>query len=189
MPGVMGAIATQQTSSAMTALAATTTVPATDRPRVAAAGAFVLGLATILGALGSQFIGRLEPCELCYTQRLPYYIGLPLLAVLLIGWNRLPRAALVGGLVVVAAIFVWSTYLGGYHAGVEYGWFPGPTSCTGVGGGLSFDQLNNINAARVIPCDQVQFELFGISLAGFNALISAAIVAVLGWAALTKARA
>lgn len=145
----------------------------------AALAAFVLGLATILGALGSQYIGGLEPCELCYEQRLPYYWGLPILAAVLVLWNRLPLTVWYVAMAVVAAVFIWGAYLGIYHAGVEWGFWPGPTSCTGVGAEISFDQLGDINAARVVPCDVVQFRFLGISLAGYNALISMAIVALL----------
>jgi disulfide bond formation protein DsbB len=157
-----------------------------DRPRLLAAGSFVLGLATVLGAWGSQLIGGLVPCELCLEQRIPYYIGLPLLALILLLWTRLPRTVLIGGLVVAALVFVWSTYLGIHHAGVEWKFWPGPTACSGIGVTVSFEDLSNINATRVVPCDAVQFELFGITLAGFNALISAAIVAMLGAAAWIK---
>lgn len=154
-----------------------------DRPRLLAAISFVLGLATIAGAWGSQIFGGLVPCELCWGQRTPYYVGLPILLLILLLWNRLPRAVVMAGLALVALIFVWSTYLGGHHAGVEYGFWPGPTACSGIGVEVSFEDLSNINATRVVPCDAVQFELFGISLAGFNALISAAIVVMLGAAA------
>jgi disulfide bond formation protein DsbB len=145
----------------------------------AAAAAFVLGLATILGALGSQYIGGLEPCELCLEQRLAYYWGLPILAAVLVLWNRLPLTVWYIAIAVVAAIFVWSTYMGGYHAGVEWGFWPGPTACTGVGTGIDFGDLGDINAARVVPCDVVQFRFLGLSLAGYNSLISLAIVALL----------
>ena len=151
-----------------------------DRPRLLAVISFVLGLATIAGAWGTQIIGGLVPCELCLEQRLAYYWGLPGLALVLIFWNRLPRAAWFVAMAVVLLIFVWSTYMAGYHAGVEYGFWPGPTACSGVGVEVRFEDLQNINAARVVPCDAVQFELFGISLAGFNAVISAAIVVMLG---------
>ncbi|MHB1103025.1 MAG: disulfide bond formation protein B [Devosia sp.] len=141
--------------------------------------AFVLGLATILGALGSQYLGGLVPCELCLEQRIPYYWGLPLLAAILILWNRLPLIAWFVAMFLAIALFSWGTYLGVYHAGVEWGFWPGPTACTGTGVGVSFNDLNNINATRVIPCDQVQFRFLGISLAGYNALISLAIVGLL----------
>ena len=157
-----------------------------DRPRLLAAISFVLGLATIIGAWGSQLFGGLVPCELCWGQRLPYYWGLPLLALILLLWNRLPRTALLVGLGITTLMFVWSTYLGAHHAGVEWGFWPGPTACSGTGVSVSFEDLSNINATRVVPCDAVQFELFGITLAGFNALISAAIVVMLGVAAWMK---
>ncbi|WP_055046510.1 disulfide bond formation protein B [Devosia sp. A16] len=157
-----------------------TTSLATDRPRLLATIAFVLGLATIAGAWGSQLFGGLVPCELCLEQRMPYYWGLPLLALVLILWHRLPRAVWYVGIALVLLTFVWSTYLAGYHAGVEYGFWPGPTACTGTGVDVSFSDLTNINAARVVPCDKIQFSLFGVTLAGANTLISAAIVLMLG---------
>lgn len=145
----------------------------------AAGLAFALGLAAILGALGSEIIGGLVPCELCLEQRLAYYWGLPILAAVLVLWNRLPITVWYVVMAVVAAIFAWGTYMGVYHAGVEWGFWPGPTACTGTGGGISFDDLQDINANTVVPCDAVQFRFLGISLAGYNALISAAIVGLL----------
>ena len=141
--------------------------------------AFILGLATILGALGSQYLGGLQPCELCLEQRLPYYWGLPLLALILVFWNRLPLPAWYMGMGLVTALFAWGTYLGIYHAGVEWGFWPGPTACTGLGAGdgISLESLNNLQP--IIGCDVVQFRFLGISLAGYNALISAAITGLL----------
>src|SRR5262245_27695803 len=95
--------------------------------------AFLLRLGAILGALGSQFIGGLQPCELCLEQRWAYYYGLPLLAAILILWNRLPLTVWYIGITIVAAIFAWGVYMGVYHAGVEWKFWPGPTACTGTG--------------------------------------------------------
>jgi disulfide bond formation protein DsbB len=145
--------------------------------KIAAGLAFILGLATILGALGSQFIGGLQPCELCLEQRLPYYWGLPVLALVLVLWNRLPLPVWYLAMAIVAALFAWGAYLGGFHSGVEWGFWPGPTACTGVGNDLSIDMLNDLQP--VIGCDVVQFRFLGISLAGYNALISATIVVLL----------
>jgi disulfide bond formation protein DsbB len=144
--------------------------------------AFALGLIAILGALGSQIFGGLVPCELCLGQRMAYYWGLPVLAAILVLWNRLPLTVWYVVMLVAAAIFAWGTYMGVYHAGVEWGFWPGPTACTGVGSTTetSFDQLSDINSApKVVPCDVVQFRFLGISLAGYNALVSAAIVVLL----------
>ena len=167
-----------------------TSPPTADRPwltsaldKKAAGLAFVLGLATILGALGSQYLGGLDPCELCLEQRIPYYWGLPILGGLLLMWNRVTLTVWYVAIALVAALFAWGAYMGGYHAGVEWGFWPGPTACTGTGAGISFEDLGDINAARVVPCDVVQFRFLGISLAGYNALISAAIVVLLAIAA------
>jgi disulfide bond formation protein DsbB len=145
--------------------------------KIAAGLAFLLGLLTILGALGSQFIGGLVPCELCLEQRLPYYIGLPLLALVLVFWNRMSLSVWYVGMVIVLGLFAWGTYLGAFHAGVEWGFWPGPTACTGLGEAISLESLSNLEP--VIGCDVVQFRFLGISLAGYNALISLAIVALL----------
>lgn len=152
-----------------------------SRDRVLALAGFALGLATILGALAFQYIGGLYPCELCLTQRLPYYIGLPVLAVLILFWNVLPRPIRLALTFAAGGLFVWGTGLGIYHTGVEWGIFEGPTACSGTGEGtLSLDMLGDLSGAQVVACNAVQWELLGISLAGFNALISAVIVLLLG---------
>lgn len=154
----------------------------------AAGLAFILGLAAILGAQGSQFVGGLVPCELCLEQRLAYYWGLPILALVLVTWNRLPLTVWYIAMAAVIAIFVWGTYMGGYHAGVEWGFWPGPTACTGVGEGINFDALSDLNSAHVIGCDVVQFRFLGISLAGYNALVSLGVVALLAISVMAQMR-
>ena len=151
-----------------------------DRPRLLVAISFVLGLTTIAGAWGSELLGGLVPCELCLEQRLAYYWGLPVLALILVFWNRLPRAAWFVAMAIALLLFAWSVWMAGYHAGVEWGFWPGPTSCSGLGVAVSFEDLLNINATRVVPCDAIQFEFLGLTLAGYNLLISLAIVAMLG---------
>lgn len=146
--------------------------------------AFVYALAVILAALGSQFIGGIVPCEMCYWQRWPYYIGLPILGLVLLFWEALPARIRLALTALVMAIFVVGMFLGIYHAGVEYGFWPGPATCTTPSGGLDFSQLNSLNDASVVMCDVVQFEIFGISLAGMNAMASAFTALVLGWSVL-----
>jgi disulfide bond formation protein DsbB len=141
--------------------------------------AFALGLGTILGAWGSQVIGGLYPCELCLEQRLAYYFGLPILAVVLLFWDRLPLWAWYVGMGAAALVFAWGISMGSYHAGVEWGFWPGPTACTGTGLDADFSQIANGTLTGIVPCDKVQFRFLGISLAGYNALISLAIVGML----------
>ena len=145
--------------------------------------AFMIGLFTILTALAFQHIGGFIPCELCYAQRVPYYIGLPILGAIIGAWTIVPVPLRILATLGVAAIFAWGTYLGGFHAGVEWGFWPGPTACTGTGEGVSFNDLSNINATRVVPCDQPQVRFFGLSFAGLNAIFSAIITGYLIWSA------
>lgn len=155
--------------------------------------AFMIGLFAILIALAFEHLGGFQPCELCYAQRTPYYVGLPLLAIIIGTWTSLPIIMRIALTLAVAAIFAWGTYLGTFHAGVEWGFWPGPTACTGTGAGVNFGDLSNINATRVVPCDQPQIRFFdlryagipfdGFSFAGLNAIISFVITVFLIWSA------
>ncbi|MCF6326249.1 MAG: disulfide bond formation protein B [Devosiaceae bacterium] len=134
--------------------------------------AFVIGFFTIIGAWAFELIGGYEPCQLCLAQRIPYYAGLPIIALLLVFWNKIPPVARMSATLLAAGIFVWSTYLGTSHAGIEWGFWQGPSSCAGNSGSINFADLNALNDARVIPCDTPQFRFLGVSFAGYNALIS-----------------
>jgi disulfide bond formation protein DsbB len=174
----------------MTSAAITPTTAARPLPldKILVGLSFALGLATIVGAWGSQIIGGLVPCELCLEQRMAYYWGLPVLALVLVLWNRLPLPAWYALVGIGAAIFVWSTYMAGYHAGVEWEFWPGPTACTGAGSGPVLGDLLAGSFKPVISCDAVQFRFLGVSLAGYNALISAGIVVMLLGAMLFQMR-
>lgn len=156
--------------------------------KLAVGAALVIGLGAILAALVSEHVFGLLPCVLCLEQRLAYYIGLPILALVLVAWNRLPLAIWSVLIAVCIGLFAYNGWLGVYHAGVEWAWWAGPQSCTGVGEAISFDALSDLNAARVVPCDQVQFRFLGLSMAGYNALISAGIVVLLTGAGLFQWR-
>lgn len=126
------------------------------------------------GALVSQFGFGLYPCEMCYWQRWPHQaaIVLALLALLL----RRNDAAMRALTVLAAAGIAISGAIGVFHAGVEYGLWEGLTTCsTARGGPISLD---DIMAAPIIRCDVAQWRLFGISLAGFNAIFSFAAAAL-----------
>lgn len=170
----------------MTSTAVNTSAPRTlPADKILVGIAFVVALAVIAGAWGSQIFGGLVPCELCLAQRQAYYWGLPVLALVLIFWNRLPLVVWYVAVLIAAAIFVWSAYMGSYHAGVEWGFWPGPSACTGSGtasgGALDFNQLTTGNIEKVVPCDVVQWRdpIIKLSLAGYNALLSAGVVVLL----------
>jgi len=133
--------------------------------------ALLLPAALLAGAWGSQIIGGLYPCEMCHWQRWPHYaaLALALLAILL----RRTSASRALTLLAALAIFI-SGAIGVFHAGVEYGWWQGFTQCSApiTGGGDAASVLDQIMSAPTIRCDEVQWSLFGVSLAGWNALFS-----------------
>lgn len=132
--------------------------------------ALLIPAALLAGAYGSQIIGGLYPCEMCWWQRWPHFAAVPLaLLGFFVGNPGLKRM-----IVALAALAILTSGLiGGYHAGVEYGWFPGLTSCsTTIPAGA--DMMAEILKAPLIRCDMAPWKLAGISLAGFNFLISTA---------------
>jgi len=131
----------------------------------------------LAGALGSQYLGGLYPCEMCHWQRWPHYAAVPLALLAIILHDK--RAGMLLLWLATAAIFA-SGAIGIFHAGVEYGWWEGLTRCTMSPGG-SGDFLADIMATPIISCDQPQWTLFGISLAGFNAIISIGAAMVIAW--------
>jgi disulfide bond formation protein DsbB len=160
------------------------------QPLPAAALVLAGAAVTLAGAWTFQAFG-FEPCELCLKQRYPYYAALPLAAAaIFLARNAPPLAAkIVLGL--LAAIFLASAAAGLYHAGVEWKWWPGPTDCTGdfvkpASMEAFRQQLQNVHLIR---CDDVQLRILGLSLAGWNVLVSAgiAVVAFLGATAPNKA--
>jgi disulfide bond formation protein DsbB len=143
-----------------------------------------LGAATILGAYFFQYVLGYLPCPLCFEQRIPYYIAIPLALVVTLAatWSA-PRPVVIGGLALLGLIMAVSTGLGVYHAGVEWKWWPGPADCSGPlsGFGSAGDLLQRMQSQTVVRCDDAAWRFLGISLAGYNALISLALVAVTAW--------
>ena len=144
---------------------------------LAAAGSAAL----LLGAWGFQYVGGMAPCPLCLWQRWPHAAAVALGAAAL----ALPRAALA---LVGAAAAATSGVIGVYHTGVERGWWEGPSSCTsGSVSGLTPQQLmEQIMAAPLVRCDEVPWEMLGLSMASWNAVASFALAAV--WIAAARAR-
>lgn len=125
--------------------------------------ALIVPLGLLGGALGSQYVGGLHPCEMCYWQRWPHGA-----AILLAGAAfALPARARMLTALAALAIAI-SGAIGVFHAGVELGWWEGLTQCT-AGGAMSLEDLMNVPLVR---CDEVQWSWLGISMAGWNAIIS-----------------
>src|SRR3954451_6526820 len=104
-----------------------------NRAVTAALTVALVGAATIAGAWFFELVLKLRPCPLCLEQRVPYYIGIPLaLIVAFAAWRRAPRTFVIGGLLPIAGLMLWGTYLGVFHAGVEWKLWAGPAECSGA---------------------------------------------------------
>ncbi|MHA6287459.1 disulfide bond formation protein B [Maricaulis sp. CAU 1757] len=159
-------------------------------PFVTAAVSFAL----LLGAWGFQYIGHFDPCPLCYDQRdihkLIILVSLVsgTLLILRPSWTRLAPVLVL----LIAAGFAWSAGFSAWHAGIEYDWWAGPETCTAsTGGSISTaDVLAALSGERpVVMCDEAAWTLFGISMAGYNAIISAVLALASVWVAVRGARA
>jgi disulfide bond formation protein DsbB len=161
-----------------------------SRPALSAAIAIaVVGAATIVGAWFFQYVLGLNPCPLCLEQRYAYYFAVPLAGMIALGEQAgASRKVLIGAFVAIAAGMLWNATLGVYHSGIEWGWWPGPQECSGTPGDLGSagnlaDQLKSISVVR---CDEAAWRFLGLSLAGYNALISIGLAAIAGWAVVTQ---
>jgi disulfide bond formation protein DsbB len=132
----------------------------------AAAGSAIL----LAAAFGFQYFAGLAPCPLCIWQRWPHAVAIAL-GLLIVAWPARPLAAL-GALAMLTGAGI-----GVYHVGIERGWWAGPASCTApeVGGMDPGELLDQILATPVVLCDQVAWAFLGISMAGWNAILSLAL--------------
>jgi disulfide bond formation protein DsbB len=146
----------------------------------------VLGSGALLGgAYYFQYVVGLAPCEMCYWQRWPHMVAIAAGFAALACFGQ-PRLALVLVLVAITALIVTSA-IGVYHVGVEYNWWQGPQACSGnVPRGLSPEQLKKyLFGAKMVRCDEAAWSMWGISMAGWNAVLSAVLAFVLA-SAVTK---
>lgn len=145
--------------------------------------ALLIPAGLLAGAYGSQYIGGLAPCEMCYWQRYAHFSGLAFALAALAG----------GGLPDRGRSFVWlaalgilaSGAIGVYHAGVELDYFEGFTQCTSSGART----LEEIMAAPIVRCDQIQWSFLGVSMAGWNAILSTLGALTILWLSLSRPRA
>jgi disulfide bond formation protein DsbB len=141
--------------------------------------ALLLPLALLLGAFGSQYFGGLYPCEMCWWQR---YAHMAALIPAALAFTAEAESSRSRNLTLLAAFGIAiSGVIGVYHAGVEAKIFEGFTTCTSLvkPGGSTADLLKQITHAPLIRCDQVQYRFLGISLAGWNAILSLGGVALI----------
>ena len=125
--------------------------------------ALALPAALLSGAYISQYGFGLFPCEMCWWQRWPHFAALAFSALSFVIVPQRVWVALAGLAIITSGL------IGGFHAGVEYGWWQGITGCSSL---PSTIDVMDVNAAPLVRCDVAPWDLFGISLAGWNFLIS-----------------
>jgi disulfide bond formation protein DsbB len=145
--------------------------------------ALLLPMALLGGALGSQYLGGLYPCEMCYWQRWPHGAAIVLAGLAFTAPTASPRSRTLTRMAAVAIAI--SGAIGVYHVGVEQGIFEGITTCASTANAASTaDLLKAILKTPLVRCDQVQFAFLGISMAGWNAIFSLAGAAIIAWLSL-----
>lgn len=155
-----------------------------DRPRRTVVALLGLAALTVLASAWSlELIGGFTPCKLCLEQRWPYYLAIPLAAVVFAAEIRRAPAWVVRiGLVVLVALFAWGLSVGAYQAGAEWGWWPGPADCSATRGAeipaAAGDLMASLGKVRIADCTKPEIRILGLSFAGWNVLISTGLVAL-----------
>jgi disulfide bond formation protein DsbB len=161
----------------------------TSRSITALWAVLIIASATIATAWFFQLVLGYIPCKLCLQQRIPYYVAIPLAIFALVALARgapakLAQLALIG----LSLIFIISAALGAYHAGVEWSLWQGPADCGGFiasGPAKVGDLMSAIESSKVVSCTHASWRLLGLSMAGWNAVMSA-IIAGISCTALTS---
>jgi disulfide bond formation protein DsbB len=155
-------------------------------PRTAAAVIAVIGALTIAGVYFFQYVLGYPPCPLCLDQRMAYYVCIPLAVLLWLGAGfGASRKVLVLGFAAITIAMLWNTGLSAYHAGVEWKLWAGPTDCSGPINdfGAASNMLNRLSSIRIVRCDEAAWRFLGISLAGYDVLVSLFLAIVAAWGA------
>jgi len=163
-----------------------TAITRQEPPLAAATIVVLIGLATIAGFFFFQYGMGLPPCPLCLEQRNAYYVSVPLAALLWIGAGHgASRKVLLLGFAAIALVMLWNSGLSVYHAGIEWKWWPGPAECSGPLDkfGSAQDLMKSLKSISLIRCDQAAWRFLGLSLAGWDVLVSLVLAAVAAWGA------
>jgi len=158
--------------------------PAQNPALMAATAIAVVAAATIAGAWFFQLVLDIAPCPMCLEQRYAYYAIIPLAVLIAIAAARgAPRAVLLLALALIVLAALGNAAFGAYHAGVEWKFWQGPTDCSGpvVDLGSAGTLLQRLDSVKVIRCDEVQWRFLGLSLAGYNVLISLLMAVMAVW--------
>ena len=151
--------------------------------RTLVAAVLTVAMALIVGsALAFEHVGGYIPCALCLAQRLPYYVGAPLMLVAaLVSAANGPSWAVRGLLGIGGLLMLYGLGLAIYHAGVEWHWWLGPASCATSANAVTTDAgslLGDLSSKKPPSCDEATLRVLGLSFAGWNVLASAALAAL-----------
>ena len=158
---------------------------------LAALAIAAIAAATLAGAWFFQLVLDIRPCPLCLEQRYAYYLTIPLAAFLAyFAAQGASRRLLMAGFAILLVATLANAWLGGYHAGVEWQFWPGPIDCSGplVDFGKAGSLLEQLDKVKVVRCDEVQWRFLGLSFAGYNVLISLAMAALALWGFVASGR-
>ncbi len=146
----------------------------------------VLGALAICGFFFFEYGLGYPPCPLCLEQRMSFYATVPLAALLWLGATHgASRKVLLLGLIVIVLIMLWNSGLAAYHAGIEWKLWTGPRDCTGPIDkfGSTTDLLKQLQKISLVRCDVAAWRFLGLSLAGYDVLLSLALAAIAAWGA------
>ncbi|MGA9437917.1 MAG: disulfide bond formation protein B [Pseudolabrys sp.] len=155
-----------------------------DPLSTASATVAVIGALTICGFLFFQYVLGYPPCPLCLDQRNAFYVSVPLAALLWLGANySVSSKVMIAGFAVITAIMLWNAGLSAYHAGVEWKFWAGPADCSGPINSLgsASDMLRQLQNIRIVRCDEAAWRFLGISLAGYDVLVSLFLAGIAAW--------
>jgi disulfide bond formation protein DsbB len=155
-----------------------------DPLSAASATVAVIGALTICGFLFFQYVLGYPPCPLCLDQRNAFYVSVPLAALLWLGANYgASSKVMIAGFAVITAIMLWNAGLSAYHAGVEWKFWAGPADCSGPINSLgsASDMLRQLQNIRIVRCDEAAWRFLGISLAGYDVLVSLFLAGIAAW--------
>lgn len=152
---------------------------------IAKALALLVPAALLAGAWGSQIWGGLVPCEMCWWQRYAHLAALPFALIAIVMGSGRGRPFVWLAMLGIAA----SGAIGFYHAGVELKYFTGFTQCTAGTKGMTADEvLEAVFATPLVRCDDIQWSFLGISMAGWNAILSLGTALLILWLTLKRPR-
>jgi disulfide bond formation protein DsbB len=155
-----------------------------DPPFSAAAIVTVIGALTIGGFFYFQYVLGYPPCPLCLDQRNAFYVSVPLAALLWLGAGHgASSKVMIAGFAVIVVAMLWNAGLSVYHTGVEWKFWQGPIDCSGPINSLGStgNLLKSLQNIKIVRCDEAAWRFLGISLAGYDVLVSLFLAAVAAW--------